>query len=170
MTGKVGCIAMLPARETLTIVANGEIHAGVIAYGLRSAATRVRANFPFHAWPEEISLNEGSLHGQAWEVLLWEIQIDRWPERHAWKDAIKETLADLVDAGAVVAWLGSEGHPYVDPPDLFKPEHMTGGVLAALTKAGEFWSPFDPDMPAGTLSDDDLLRLRAASKGLSDTS
>jgi hypothetical protein len=44
---------------------------------------------------------------------------------------------------------------------------MTGGVLAAMTAEGDFFCPLDPAQPLATLTDDELLRLRAASDGLS---
>ena len=52
---------------------------------------------------------------------------------------MRRLLQAVLDLGCVVAWLGSEGTPLADPPDLFDPVHMTGGALAGLTS--------DPGMP-----------------------
>lgn len=158
---------MIPAREVLTVIADGEIRSGVIAYGLRTDGLDKKAMFPSHRWPQEIEVAEYFLHGETWEVIRWDIQIDRWPDQKDWKDVVKETLARLIEAGAVVARLGQEGF-FADPPDLFTPKHMTGGVLAAMTISGDFMCPLDPERPLKALSDSELLQLRSASEGLSD--
>lgn len=158
---------MIPARELLTVIAHGEFRPGIIAYGLRDSTASKNASFPYEIWSAEIEVNEHLLHGDSWEVVRWDIQIDRWPEPDAWEDVVKETLSSLITAGAVVAWLGQEGF-FADPPDLFKPEQMTGGVLAAMTESGDFVCPVDPDKPLKTLPDSKLLELRLASKGLAD--
>ncbi|WOC60882.1 hypothetical protein RI444_20690 [Paenarthrobacter sp. AT5] len=62
----------------------------------------------------------------------------------------------VVDAGCGVAWPSSEGYSFVDPPCLFLAEDMSGSVFAALTSAGEFFCPLDPDQPIRAISDDHL--------------
>lgn len=166
-TCQMGPLEMIPAREILTIVADGEFRSGVIAYGLRRTGTSKKASFPSQSWPQEIEVAENVLHGDNWEVVRWDIQVDQWPQREDWKDVVEETLASLIEAGAVVAWLGQEGF-FVDPPDLFNPEHMTGAVLAAMTDSGEFLCPIDPEKPLRSLSDSELMELRSASRGLAD--
>jgi hypothetical protein len=157
-----------PAREVLQVVWKGEFAPGVIAYGLRESETNLQPVFPFHLWPSEIDVGDWLLHGERWEILMWEIQVDRWPDPRAWKGVVKETLGRLIEAKAVVAWLGSEGGPFADPPDLFMPEHMTGGVLAALTDSGDFLCPLDLDAPLRRLPDSEMLTLRLASRGLAE--
>ncbi len=100
------------------------------------------------------------------EVVVWDVAIVAWPTGQAWRDSVRRTLEALVDAGARVAWVGREGY-FCDPPDLFDPTFMSGGVLAAMTSGGEFRCAVDPDQALATLTDDELLRLRAASDGLS---
>jgi hypothetical protein len=66
----------------------------------------------------------------------------------------------LIDVGCRVAWVGAEGIPFCDPPGLFDPDCMTGGVLAWLTSDGWFGCPLDPDQPLEPAPDRQLLRLR----------
>ncbi|MBW3615958.1 MAG: hypothetical protein KY439_11740, partial [Actinobacteria bacterium] len=89
-----------------------------------------------------------------------------WPPREVWLRSVRATFEVLVNAGASVAWIGLEGF-FCDPPNLFDPAFMSGGVLAAMTSTGEFLCPLDPDEPVVALDDKELLRLREASEGLS---
>ncbi|HVX46630.1 MAG TPA: hypothetical protein VHC49_22245 [Mycobacteriales bacterium] len=57
---------------------------------------------------------------------------------------------------------------FCDPPDLFSPECMSEGILAALTSAGEFVGSVDPDAPLNPLTDEQMLRLRHYARGLAD--
>jgi hypothetical protein len=99
---------VIPAREVLTVIAHGEFRPGIIAYGLRDSTANRKASFPYEIWPEQIEVNEYLLHGDRWQVVRWDIQIDRWPQAQGWQDVVRGTLASLIDAGAVVAWLGQE--------------------------------------------------------------
>lgn len=65
---------------------------------------------------------------------------------------------------AIVGWCGIEGH-FVDPPKLFSPEEMSGGVWAALTCEGEFSCTALLGRPFLALKDDDLTRLHDLSIG-----
>lgn len=158
-----------PAREILTIVKDGRLQAGVSAYGLRANDVSNPADFPHGAWPADTGWQEGSLHGQDWEVIVWDIAPSSWPAHPEWARVVKQTLRALIDAGCIVSWIGSEGY-FCDPPDLFKPECMSGGVLAAMTQAGDFDCAVDPYEPLQVLPDEKLLALRAASHGLADAS
>lgn len=158
---------MIPAREVLTVIADGEFRSGVIAYGLRQSARTETPLFPHSAWPDGTSVEEYVLRGENWQVIRWDIEISSWPVGEAWEQVVKRTLSALLEAEAVVAWLGQEG-VFSDPPDLFKPEYMTGGVLGAMTDSGELVLSMKPDEPLRSLTDSQLLQLRVASKGLSD--
>lgn len=57
---------------------------------------------------------------------------------------------------------------FCDPPELLTPDCMSGGVLAALTDAGDFRLAVRPDEPVAWLPDANLLRLRAHAAGLAD--
>ena len=61
--------------------------------------------------------------------------------------------------GCRVAWVGAEEIPFCDPPGLFDPACMTGGVLAWPID-GSFGCPLDPDQPLTAASDEEMLQLR----------
>ncbi len=104
------------------------------------------------------------MHGDNWQVVIWDVKIDRWPKPEYFAKYVKKTLKALQEANCVVAWLGLDGF-FVDPPSLFLPQYMSGGILAALSEHG-FEMPFALDKPLVSLSDEALLSLRDASKGL----
>lgn len=160
----MGTLPMIPAREVLTIVWQGEFHPGVIAYGLRRQDSTSNPLFPSGAWPVGTEVEEFRLTGDAWEVVRWDILVVKWPNPANWPDVIRQTLSSLLQSEAVVAWLGQEGG-FCDPPYLFDPECMTGAVFAALT-SDIFLCPLDPDEPLRSLSDQELAQLRMASGGL----
>lgn len=155
-------------RESLTVVIAGDEVPGVIVFALfepglvnegpliPSRTLAVDRARPF------------MLHGPRWRVLTWDVPIATWQTLAEVTSDIRSTLADLVDRGAQVAWVGAEGLPFVDPPDLFEPAYMTGSVLAWLTSSGDFGCMIDPDRPFPSADDDVLRRLRRHSAGLSD--
>jgi hypothetical protein len=157
----------IPARETLEIVWNGEFVPGLIFYGLFGRGKSVNVDFPDEVWPQPVEVHRHLLHNHSWEVALWEIPMLFWPSNGEWFALVRTTLGRIIDGGARVAWIDSEGNPFADPPDLFDPAHMSGAVLAALTAKGDFWCPLDPDEPLASLTDEQLLQLRQASDGLS---
>lgn len=155
-----------PAREQLEIIWRGEQVPGITFYGLLPRGAWSEKPFPEYLWRWGVETGSSLLHNERWEVIVWDVAIAAWPPSEEWRSAIRQTLQWLVDAGASVAWVGLEGY-FCDPPELFDPSCMSGGVSAALTRAGEFFCPLDPHQPLATLSDADLVRLRDASVGLS---
>lgn len=151
-----------PAREVLTIFAGGsEEVPGLSFYGLTGdARTRDHPPFPQSRWPMAPVPEPTSLHGEGWRVLSWDLHVAAWPRGQAFREAVLETLQALIDVGCRVAWVGAEGIPFCDPPGLFDPDCMTGGVLAWLTSDGWFGCPLDPDQPLEPAPDRQLLRLR----------
>jgi len=157
----------VPAREGLTVFFDGEERPGVIFYALARPGTTNSVVFPIGLWPRG-EARPFRLGGESWEVHGWDLALGEWPRGIDWTRAVHDTLKSLVDAGAVVAWVGAEGCPFSDPPDLLSPEWMSGGVLAAITSAGEFICAIDPDLPVQALSDDELASLRRHARGLAD--
>lgn len=156
------------ARDNLTIFVDGDEVPGIIVYGVFALGSGRPVDFPAASWishPEPCSFR---LVGNEWEILTWEIPIDAWPTGERWKRAVRVTLQAMVDRGARVAWLGAEGLPFCDPPELFSPECMSGGVLGWLTDAGEYDCDLDPDRPIAYAADDTLLELRHYARGLAD--
>ena len=145
----------------------GEEHAGLIIYGLASPGT-IDRDPPRGLWVEGQPVEVFTLVGQRWEVVLWELALDHWPTGTLWRDRLTKTLRTMISHGATVAWVGAEGVPFADPPDLFDPEHMTGGVLDWLTIDGTSGGSLDPDKPLTTASHAQLSSLRRFAHGLAD--
>jgi hypothetical protein len=156
------------ARDALTIFADGEEVPGLIVYGLAAPSTRRSVSFPSDEWTAHPQVQEFTLHGDGWEVMTWEVPIIVWPSEDEFNRAARLTLRALIESGCRVAWIGAEGVPFCDPPDLFSPDCMSGGVLAWMTDAGDFDCPLDPDSPLRPVSDDRLRRLRRHTRGLAD--
>lgn len=158
-----------PAREVLTVIEDGTERSGIIVYALMPASnTRVIA-FPKQFWANA-AVHPLRLHGDVWEICRWDLVLDRWPLKEEWVEVIRGTLQELLDQGSVVSWIGAEGLPFADPPNLFSPDWMEGGVLAAMAGDGYFLCPLDPELPLKSLSPDDLIVLRSVAKGLADAS
>jgi hypothetical protein len=156
------------ARDSLTIFVGGDEVPGIIVYGLFAAGSERPVNFPADAWISAPEPESFRLFGDGWEVLTWEIPIDLWPTGERWRTAVQATLQAMVASGCRVAWIGAEGVPFCDPPELFSPECMSGGVLAWMTDSGDFSCELDPDRPVVRVADDVLLKLRTHARGLAD--
>jgi hypothetical protein len=158
------------ARDALTVFVDGDEEPGLIAYGLTAPEAWHEARFPADAWLASPEPDQFVLRGDNWRVYGWEVPIAIWPTRASFQAAVQRTLEALIRSGCRVAWVGAEGVPFCDPPQLFDPECMSGGVLAWMTDDGRFDCPLDPDRVLAPVSDDELLRLRAHGQGLADTS
>jgi hypothetical protein len=99
------------------------------------------------------------LDGSGWTVWLWDIRIQEWPDRRHWQGAIQGLLRQVMKGGAHVAWCGLEGM-FVEPPGLFDPCEMSGGVWAAADKAGHMFGPPALDDAFLPLNDEQLSILR----------
>jgi hypothetical protein len=82
--------------------------------------------------------------------------------------AVRATLAAIIHGGSRVAWIGAEGLPFCDAPQLFDTNCMSGGVLAWMTDIGAFDCPLDPDLPLAPVNDESLHCLRHHARGLAD--
>lgn len=157
-----------PVRETLKVIVDGDEVPGLIAYGLRRPGGSADTSFPAYAWIAQPEPTDFTLHGEGWEVLMWEVPIVIWPAPSEMESALRATLGTLIEAGCRVAWIGAEGLPFCDPPELFDPHCMSGAVLAWMTDAGAGDCRIDPDAPITPVGDDVLLVLRAHATGLAD--
>jgi hypothetical protein len=157
------------ARDSLTIFIDGEETPGFIVYGLAPRGTRAPAAFPSAAWVANPRADESVLHGEAWEVKFWEVPMIIWPTGDEFVAAVRRTLGAMIDRDCRVAWIGAEGIPFCDPPQLFDPGCMSGGVLAWMTDDRRFQCPLRPDRALAPIADDQLLALRTHARGLADT-
>lgn len=159
----------LPARDALTIFVAGDEEPGLIAYGLSTPQAWREVGFPTDAWLASPEPESFVLHGSNWRVHGWEVPIVIWPTGAAFQGAVRRTLEAMIRSGCRAAWIGAEGLPFCDPPGLFDPGCMSGGVLAWMTDDGRFECPLDPDRALAPVSDVDLLQLRAHARGLADS-
>lgn len=90
---------------------------------------------------------------------MWDARVARWPSAEEWATVVLTTLQALRSAGATVAWFGLEGF-FVDPPLLFDPNVMSGGVWAALDEDGILYGPPPLNGRFEPLSDTVLTNLR----------
>lgn len=153
----------------LRIVVDGDEVPGFLVYGLG----------PRHRFPEDARLDlapglgEGEFYlqtGQQWEVLIRGVSIDLWPSPDAWTTAIERCLRQMLNLGAVVAWIGAEGLPFADTPDLFDEGQMAGGVLAWASADGGRGGEVSLDRPLMSVRSEEFARLRDASAGLAESS
>ena len=146
----------------LTVLYRGEPHAGLAIYGIRTPRPDAPQP-PTDLWPDGEHWSEHLLFGDGWQVPMWEIALRRWPAQADFDAALSGTFAALFAEGCVLAWVGAE--LFADPPDLFLPEFMSGGVLVAATPDQSF-GRLDLDAAVQPIGDDQLLQLRELSHGL----
>jgi hypothetical protein len=156
------------ARDSLIIVVDGDEVPGLTIYGLATRGSLPPIEFPADAWLGAPEVGQYTLHGETWEVPTWDVPIIIWPTADGLAAALRVTLKAMIVGGCRVAWVGAEGLPFCDPPQLFDPACMSGGVLAWMTDAGDFDCPLDPDRPVTRASDEVLLALRSHARGLAD--
>ncbi len=147
-------------REVLTVYVDGDEVPGVLLYGLDSPKNDREPRFPGEAWSGFVALKTYVFHGESWRVRSWEIALSKIPSLDLLSQATSTTLDAFIGSGSVVAWMGLEGN-FCDPPSLFLPECMSGGVVTARTASGKQWNRLDTAHSFEPLSDEDLLALRA---------
>lgn len=150
-----------PTRENLGIFWEGAETQGCLLYGYCPIQIGSPPQFPSAIWPPGTCADTRRLFGDGWIVWMWEIKADSWPAASDWITVVRATLETMIAVGALVAWGGLEGM-FVDPPALFDPDQMGGGVWAALTADRVFFPPPDLDQEFRTLTDDELRQLRVA--------
>jgi hypothetical protein len=150
-----------PAREVLSIYWDGEETAGFTVHALRHRRGEPMPELAPLDWPGKVEVRLFVLHGEGWEVCVWDVRVDEWPPPGDFDRSIQKLLCGLVAEGFSAAWIGLEGH-FADPPRLFVPDEMTGGVLAACSGKTGFLPAVRLDAPLRAISDSDLLALREA--------
>ena len=157
----------LPAtRDSLGIFWNGEEVDGLLVYGLWHGDVIASPAIPLDDWPSSTEEKVRRLFGEGWTVWMWEIRVLGWPGPAHWVEFVTAILRAITGAGAAVSWAGLEGM-FVEPPDLFRPEEMSGGVWAAMLASGEFFPPPRLDDEFRPLDDATLRRLQRVSTGVS---
>lgn len=162
-----------PAKEQLVILIRGsegegfEEASGLIVYGLGSPWSVIRE--PPTGLSSFGRIEKTSRYfGDHWEIIRWDIEMLRWPTGVEWLSTLSAFFEAMISGGARVAWVGSETSPFSDPPTLFHPDYMTGGVFAWRTDDGRGREQLDPDKPLTPASVEELRALREYAKGLAD--
>ena len=148
-------------RDVLKVFHEGDEYPGIIVYGLAPRGEAAELQFPSCAWERTVGYSPAHLHGARWEISSWEIRLERWPDSKDFVHAIQQTMLQFYLAGYQVSWVGAEGLPFCDPPFLFSPQCMSGGVLAWMTSPDRFDCPLDPAKPLCPIDDYVLRDLRA---------
>ncbi len=139
---------------------NGEEVDGITIYGFFTGEKTEELDTPINIWPLSSEFKHSQLSGDNWTVWLCDIRIKEWPEKSAWLNAIERTFEVMIHHGAIVSWAGLEGF-FVEPPDLFKPELMSGGVWAIKMRDGRFVCNSRIGESFETLEDSILNRIRS---------
>ena len=156
----------IPAREHLRIGALGEQQLGIVFYGLRHRGSKdVFGEFPFEAWDVEVSIEDALTLGETWEAICWTVTVTSWPIQEQFERSVTASLHALLEAGAVVAWVGLP-ESFLAPPELFVSELMSGPVLAAVTPDSPTPNVFALDGPLSPMTNDECSALRQATQGL----
>lgn len=146
----------MPAKDTMVVFVNGEEVPGFLLYGI----------FPAGAdpWPSELPAqvlaDRYDLDGVTWRVCIWTVRVTDWVTRAEWQAAVSRLLTSIIEQGAQVSWLASEGAAFVNPPWLFHPAKMSGGVYAYLTATGRYACPVDTGQLWTVVADQELQQLR----------
>ncbi len=121
-----------------SVFVDGEEREGFILYGLWGSAVPPVDPIQLGSAPgDTCEVRRFVLFGEGWRICLFEFSFRELEEYWRAVEGVDGALRELVGSGAQVAWLGSEGLPFADPPDLFTAEWMEGGVLLALTADGQ---------------------------------
>lgn len=148
----------------MTLYWDGDEAPGFIVYALGGPEIQRPRGLPDFGWAFEPEVSPWTLKGERWKVDVWFVRVAGWPTQQEFRDSIRQVIGGLIDDGYSVAWIGMEGF-FADPPSLFMPDAMSGGVLAACSRETGFLLAIDLDAPLQALTDSEMLRLREASLG-----
>lgn len=152
-----------------SVFIDGTEELGFILYGLWTGVVESTMRLD----GGELDLGDGlfrpfRLFGDGWTILGCDVGF-RNPNAYRLGMAHVERVFDrILLKGASVAWMGYEGLPFADPPELFTIEWMEGGVVAAKGCDGVFLSGLDPlggHAVLGSLEMGHLERLARSSYG-----
>jgi len=152
-------------EDALGVIWNGEERAGILLYGYRQGAGPTDPFEVVLPWPDPnesrmMSLSDIHHDPPVWTILEWTVLLSVWPAAADRLPLLESALAEVCRRGATVAWAGLEGH-FADPPSLFLPEEMSGGVWASYSPRIGLRCAARLGEPFGTLDDACLAELRA---------
>lgn len=122
--------------DVLTIFWKGVEVPGFICYGYWPSSSQPSVAFPFESWPagtltDDTWLAEWRDGELEWRVLRRDVRVARWPAREHWPECVRRTLECFIESEVLLAWCATEGS-FPDPPALFQPRLMEGGMWAVL--------------------------------------
>lgn len=147
-------------REVLGIYWNstfGDVD-GQTFYLFSKSLDYISPEFPTFLWPEKTESKKHKLFGDDWVIWLWDVKFSTPPEE--WKKVTKDTLSYFIKYNAKISWCGLDGY-FSEPPELFDPNEMSGGVYAALTPDDLFICHTDLHTEYRPLTDDELIFLKS---------
>lgn len=154
------------ARATLRQPFRGD-RPGVTFYALHPRGAWRGGAFPLGCFPGQVRDGEFTMHGERWEITLWDLTFEEFPDGVAWRRAVDEIFDWIFRSGGVVAWIG-DGTGYAAPPALFDGRKMANSVFEGRGRDGVRAGMLDLDAPVGYLDEAQLGTLRAASGGLAE--
>lgn len=129
-----------------SVFVDGEERTGYILYGLWSEAAAPCEQLDARALRVGAAIARPfRLVGDGWNVLGVDCAFVSDLDYREALDRLEGQMDAIIAAGARVAWMGSEGLPFADPPDLFTVEWMEGGVLAGRTREGDLMSGIEAE-------------------------
>ncbi|EMS1061979.1 hypothetical protein WKS79_000448 [Providencia stuartii] len=130
---------------------------GQTFYLFNKDADYITPDFPIFLWPEGTKTKKYKLFGNEWVTWVWDVRFSTYPGE--WKVVTKNTLTYFISHGARISWCGLDGY-FSDPPGLFDPSEMSGGVYAALTADDNFICHTDLYSKYQPLNDNELMYLK----------
>jgi hypothetical protein len=152
------------ARDTLRQPFAGD-RPGVTFYSAQPRGAWQGGTFPAGHFPGLVKDGVFTMHGDTWEITLWDLTFDEFPSGDAWRAAVDRTFDWIFASGGVVAWIG-DGVGYAAPPKLFDGEQMANSVFEGRGRNGVRVGELDLDAPARYLDATQMAALREASCGL----
>jgi hypothetical protein len=146
-------------EKSLGIFWDGEEVDGITVYGFFKDINVDQPTMPKDIWGDNCEVKSSKLFGEDWTVWVWDIRIVRWPTQAEWIKTIERTLKGMLRQGAIVSWAGLEGF-FVDPPDLFDPEFMSGGVWALYSEPEGFFCPAEIGKQFKAVDDSILKKIK----------
>lgn len=149
-------------EESLSIIWDNEEMPGLTIYGFWLTDIVSNPDFPLKFWDNQFGVKVQRLYdceNNDWTVFVWDMIITHWPSASEWINKLNNTLKYLVEHGALVAWCGLEGY-FADPPYLFDPVYMSGGIYAIYTQQFGFVCTAYMGKSFRVIADNELNNIR----------
>jgi len=150
----------LLTEKSLGIFWSGEEVDGITIYGISKESLAKPTQPISKIWSDRAEFKYSSLNGSDWVVRVCDIRILAWPSVSEWPSIIQSTLQAITDQGALVSWAAVEGC-FAEPPNLFDPESMGGGVWSIYSEEDGFYCPATLEKEMAYVDDEVILKFRS---------